>query len=243
MFIGSQVQSVARASHDSCILHDGSCNLQCHVHGGRIVHIVATTCCHDVQLHLTAAFGTPDCLMPRDADHACRRSDANRRQWRATQQGSRRTMSAPGRRMPCAGNAWNKTAWRSALRLAAAGILACIAALLDNFVPQGSLLAFSPRWLPLGWRSLGVMVGFAWVCDKCEDLLERGPLASEPSRPAAKLAGSGRLAATDPRASSDRSRSLHAATSARTTAMSDRCADCAADAASRPRRRRTWHGQ
>ena len=63
---------------------------------------------------------------------------------------------------------WNKVLAISFI-LAAAGILACIAALFDNLVPKGSLLAFLAAMIPLGVAIIGVLIAFAWFCDKCED--------------------------------------------------------------------------
>jgi hypothetical protein len=55
--------------------------------------------------------------------------------------------------------------------LAAAGMLACIAALYDMFVPKGSVVAFLAAIIPLGAAILVVMAAFTWACDKCEDYL------------------------------------------------------------------------
>ena len=62
---------------------------------------------------------------------------------------------------------WNKlTAISSAL--AAAGILACAGALLDAFIPRGSVLGFLTWIVVLGIIVIGTVVGYTWVCDKCE---------------------------------------------------------------------------
>ncbi len=52
--------------------------------------------------------------------------------------------------------------------LAVAGILTCAAALFDVFMPKASLAAFLASMALLGLLVTGVMVGFTWVCDKCE---------------------------------------------------------------------------
>ncbi len=44
------------------------------------------------------------------------------------------------------------------LSMAAAGILACVAALYDSFVPKGSLLAFLATMFPLGLLVAGIVV-------------------------------------------------------------------------------------
>ena len=57
--------------------------------------------------------------------------------------------------------------------LGAAGILACLGALFDSLVAQGSIMAVLAATVPLGLAIVGVMMGFAWVCDKCEGYLNR----------------------------------------------------------------------
>jgi hypothetical protein len=52
--------------------------------------------------------------------------------------------------------------------LAVAGILTCIAVLLDVTMPHGSLAAFLASMVFLGLAVTGVMIGFTWACDKCE---------------------------------------------------------------------------
>jgi hypothetical protein len=59
------------------------------------------------------------------------------------------------------------------LCLAGAGILACVGALFDGFVSGGSIMAFLAATVPLGLAIIGVLLGFAWVCDKCETYLRR----------------------------------------------------------------------
>jgi hypothetical protein len=71
-------------------------------------------------------------------------------------------MSVPG---------WKKALVTSVL-LAAAGVLACVAALFDVWVPQGSLLAFVIALPFLALATIGIMVGFIKVCEKGEDLLQ-----------------------------------------------------------------------
>ena len=52
--------------------------------------------------------------------------------------------------------------------LAAAGVLACVAALFDAFMPKGSLTAFLAGIALLGLLVTGVLIGYTWACDKCE---------------------------------------------------------------------------
>jgi hypothetical protein len=52
--------------------------------------------------------------------------------------------------------------------LAAAGILACAGALLDAFIPRGSVFGFLTWMVALGIIVIGTVVGYTWVCDKCE---------------------------------------------------------------------------
>ena len=62
---------------------------------------------------------------------------------------------------------WNKLIAISSA-LAAAGILACAGALLDAFIPRGSVLGFLTWMVVLGIIIIGTVVGYTWVCDKCE---------------------------------------------------------------------------
>ena len=62
---------------------------------------------------------------------------------------------------------WNKTIAVSSA-LFAAGVLACAAAILDVFMPKGSLAAFLASMALLGLIVTGVAIGYAWACDKCE---------------------------------------------------------------------------
>jgi hypothetical protein len=55
--------------------------------------------------------------------------------------------------------------------MAAAGILACAAALFDVFIPQGSIVGLCIRMTLLGVAVAGGVVGYTWVCDKCESYL------------------------------------------------------------------------
>ena len=80
-------------------------------------------------------------------------------------------------------HSWNKLITIS-FALAAGGVLACAGALLDVFIPSGSLVGFLARMLVLGFAITGVVIGFTWGCDKCESyfsgrldrLLGRGKL-------------------------------------------------------------------
>jgi len=62
---------------------------------------------------------------------------------------------------------WNKLIAISSA-LAAAGILACAGALLDAFIPRGSVLGFFTWMAVLGAIVIGTVIGYTWVCDKCE---------------------------------------------------------------------------
>jgi hypothetical protein len=59
------------------------------------------------------------------------------------------------------------------LSLASAGILACIAAVYDSFVPKGSLLAFWVTMVPMGLLVAGIVAGFVWLCERGERYSER----------------------------------------------------------------------
>jgi hypothetical protein len=102
---------------------------------------------------------------------------------------------------------WNKLIAISSA-LAAAGILACAGALLDAFIPRGSVLGFLTWMVMLGIIVIGTVVGYTWVCDKCESyfsgrldrLLRRSKLKrSDAGNPGAAV--SPRL--TEPRAVGD----------------------------------------
>jgi hypothetical protein len=53
--------------------------------------------------------------------------------------------------------------------LAAAGILACAAAVIDVLLPQASVPAFLGSMVFLGGAVIGTMAAFVWLCDRCED--------------------------------------------------------------------------
>jgi hypothetical protein len=65
---------------------------------------------------------------------------------------------------------WNRI-FAVSLCLAAAGGLACLAALYNAFVPRGSVVAFLAATVPLALAIGAVVVGFVWVCEKIEDCL------------------------------------------------------------------------
>ena len=67
---------------------------------------------------------------------------------------------------------WNKLIAVSSA-MAAAGILTCAGALLDVFIPGGSLVGFLTRMVLLGLAVIGVVIGYTWVCDKCESYFNR----------------------------------------------------------------------
>ena len=104
-------------------------------------------------------------------------------------------------------HSWNKLITIS-FALAAGGVLACAGALLDVFIPSGSLVGFLARMLVLGFAITGVVIGFTWGCDKCESyfsgrldrLLSRG----KPNRSdAANLGAPVSPRPTEPRAGGD----------------------------------------
>ena len=64
-------------------------------------------------------------------------------------------------------HSWNKLIAASSA-LAAAGVLACGAALFDAFMPKGTLTAFLASMALLGLLVSGVMIGFTWACDRYE---------------------------------------------------------------------------
>jgi hypothetical protein len=67
---------------------------------------------------------------------------------------------------------WNRI-FAISLCLAAAGGLACLAALYNIVVPRGSFVAFLAATVPLGIAVVGVLLGFIWLCEQCEDYLSR----------------------------------------------------------------------
>jgi len=52
--------------------------------------------------------------------------------------------------------------------LAAAGVLACAVAIIDAFMPKGSLVGFLTGMALLALVVTAVVIGYTWVCDKCE---------------------------------------------------------------------------
>lgn len=61
----------------------------------------------------------------------------------------------------------------ASLLLATAGILTCIAALFDIFVPKWSFLAFLGTLILLGLVVAGILGAFVWVCEKCDGYRKR----------------------------------------------------------------------
>ncbi len=90
-------------------------------------------------------------------------------------------------------HAWKNTLAISSI-LAAGGILSCLGALLEIFMPKGSPVAFLGTMILLGLAVAAVLVGFAWVCEKFEGHFDGRP-DRLPSR--SKLNGND---AVDPRA-------------------------------------------
>ena len=143
---------------------------------------------------------------------------------------------------------WNKLIVVS-LGLAVAGVLMCAVALLDVFIPRGSIVGFLASMALLGLIVTGVVVGYTWACDKCESyfsgrldrLLSRG----KPNRSdAANLGAPVSPRPTEPRAGGD----------ARSTPDSPQLFSCGRYVltlrgsvsprdATRATAARTWHGQ
>jgi hypothetical protein len=65
---------------------------------------------------------------------------------------------------------WNKM-FVISFSVASAGILVCIAAMLDNLVPKSAVLGFLMWAIALVVTITLVLTGYVWVCDKCEDYL------------------------------------------------------------------------
>ncbi len=63
---------------------------------------------------------------------------------------------------------WNKSIAVSSA-LAAAGVLTCAAALLEAFMPKGSLAAFLASMALFGMVVTGVVIGYMWVCDRLDN--------------------------------------------------------------------------
>ena len=59
------------------------------------------------------------------------------------------------------------------LSMAAAGILACMAAVYDSLVPRGSLVAFLATMFPLALLVAGIVVSFVWLCEHFETSSQR----------------------------------------------------------------------
>jgi uncharacterized membrane protein YphA (DoxX/SURF4 family) len=66
---------------------------------------------------------------------------------------------------------WNKLMAIS-FALAAAGFLTCAAALVEVFLPTGSLVGFLARMALLGLAVAAAVSGFTWACGKCESYFE-----------------------------------------------------------------------
>ena len=67
---------------------------------------------------------------------------------------------------------WWKRLIVASSALAAAGILACGFAVLHVLAPIGSMLDFLAGVVLLGLVVVGAMIGYSWLCDKCEDMPE-----------------------------------------------------------------------
>ena len=63
---------------------------------------------------------------------------------------------------------WNSKLITVSCALTAAGVLACAVAILDVFTPRASLAAFLTSMALLALVVTGVVIGYTWVCDRCE---------------------------------------------------------------------------
>ena len=52
--------------------------------------------------------------------------------------------------------------------VAAAGVLACSAAVLEVLLPRGFIAAFLIGLVLVGFAVIGAMLGFTWLCDRLE---------------------------------------------------------------------------
>ena len=65
---------------------------------------------------------------------------------------------------------WNKMLVTS-FALLAAGLLACVAAVIDALAPHGTLTAFLALTALLGLACWAVMAGLNWTCETCDEYL------------------------------------------------------------------------
>ncbi len=63
---------------------------------------------------------------------------------------------------------WNSKLIAVSCALAAAGVLACAVAILDVFTPKESLAGFLTNMALLALVVTAVVIGYTWVCDRCE---------------------------------------------------------------------------
>jgi hypothetical protein len=94
---------------------------------------------------------------------------------------------------------WNKLIVVS-LALAVAGVLMCAVALLDVFIPRGSVAGFLVSMTLLAIIVTGVVISYTWACDKCESYftgrLDRLLSRSQPNR--SETANLGSATSTQP---------------------------------------------
>ena len=143
---------------------------------------------------------------------------------------------------------WNKLIVVS-LGLAVVGVLMCAVALLDVFIPRGSIVGFLASMALLGLIVTGVVIGYTWICDKCESYfsgrLDRLLSKSKPNRnETVNLGAAVSPRPTEPRAGGD----------ARSTPDSPQILSCGRYVltlrgsvsprdATKATAVRTWHGQ
>jgi ABC-type Fe3+ transport system permease subunit len=82
-------------------------------------------------------------------------------------------MTPVGRGEVMKSHLWNSKLIAVSCALAAAGILACAVAIIDVVMPRGSLVGFLAGMALLGLVVTAVVIGYTWVCDKCERWFER----------------------------------------------------------------------
>ncbi len=70
------------------------------------------------------------------------------------------------------------------LALASAGILTCLASVLDLFFPRGSLVAFIGWMCTAGIAVVAVTLGFAWTSEKVDEWRSGATGRSRPAGPA-----------------------------------------------------------
>jgi hypothetical protein len=84
----------------------------------------------------------------------------------------------------------------TSLALAAAGILTCVASLLEAFFPRGSVAAFLGLLFSAGVAIAAIMIAFAWTCEKADERGLARQRQGDGERGAAKRTSDGKIART-----------------------------------------------